>query len=225
MSIYWKQSLLLGGMYWIISLILGYVDTFETYFTDFILSLLLTIFLIPMNFLKPINWLDKLMKKLPIVTTFLIFVGWVPYLSVLVFLFAMIYSFVAVFNGYMTIDGVILTLITPLSILTIVKSACILFSFVMAAFYVFLNKKTFAGCLNEKFKLIGGDSCNMPIVEEAFAEHAKKMYKCKKDAAKRKDNEKKMKKEKKEAKKAVKAAVKEKKKAERVIKKKASLTE
>ena len=63
MSIYWKQSLLLGGMYWIISLILGYIDTFETYFTDFVLSLFLTIFLIPMNFIKPIKWLDKLMNR------------------------------------------------------------------------------------------------------------------------------------------------------------------
>lgn len=222
MSIYWKQSLLLGGMYWIISLILGYIDTFETYFTDFVLSLLLTIFLIPMNFLKPIKWLDKLMNKLPITTTFLVFVGWVPYLSVLVFLIAMIYSMIAVFSGYVTIDGLILTLVTPFSILTVVKVACVLFSFVMAAFYVFLNKKTFAGCLNNKFKLIEGDSCNMPIVEEAVAAHAKKMYECKKAVVKRKDNEKKMKVKKKEAQKAVRVAIKEKKQAEKAIKKKTS---
>ncbi len=222
MSIYWKQSLLLGGMYWIISLILGYIDTFETYFTDFVLSLFLTIFLIPMNFIKPIKWLDKLMNKLPITTTFLIFVGWVPYLSILVFLIAMIYSIIAVFSGYVTIDGLILTLVTPFSVLTVVKVACILFSFVMASFYVFLNKKTFVGCLNSKFKLIEDDSCNMPIVEEAVAEQAKKMYECKKAVVKRKDDEKKMKVKKKEAQKAVRVAIKEKKKAEKAIKKKAS---
>lgn len=222
MSIYWKQSLLLGGMYWIISLILGYIDTFETYFTDFVLSLFLTIFLIPMNFIKPIKWLDKLMNKLPITTTFLIFVGWVPYLSILVFLIAMIYSIIAVFSGYVTIDGLILTLVTPFSVLTVVKVACILFSFVMASFYVFLNKKTFAGCLNNKFKLIEDDSCNMPIVEEAVAEQAKKMYECKKAVVKRKDDEKKMKVKKKEAQKAVRVAIKEKKQAEKAIKKKTS---
>ena len=39
MSVYWKQSLWLGGVYWIVSLILASIDTFETYFIDFILSL------------------------------------------------------------------------------------------------------------------------------------------------------------------------------------------
>ena len=49
-------------------------------FTDFILSLLLTVFLIPMNFLKPIKWLDKLMRKLPITTTFLPKLYFLPFL-------------------------------------------------------------------------------------------------------------------------------------------------
>jgi hypothetical protein len=208
MSIYWKQGLLLGGLYCIISLVLAAIDTFESYFTDFILSLLLTIFLIPLNFVKPIKWLDKLMKKLPITTTFLTFVGWVPYLSVLVFFVATIYGFTVVFNGYVTIDGLVLNLITPLSILTIVKTACIIFSFIMAAFLVFVYKKTVAGCLNEKFKLVGGDSCNMPVVEEAYAEHAKKMYECKKESVERKAKEKKAKTEKKESKKESKKVVK-----------------
>ena len=98
MSVYWKQALLLGGLYWIISLILAVVDTFESYFADFILSLLLTIFLIPLNFIKQIKWLEKMMKKLPITTTFLTFVGWVPYSSIVLFFVATIYSFILVFN-------------------------------------------------------------------------------------------------------------------------------
>ena len=215
MSIYWKQGLLLGGIYWVISLVLGYVDTFETYFADFVLSLLLTIFLIPLNFIKPIKWLDKVSKKLPITTTFLTFVGWVPYSSILVFLIATIYGFIVVFNGYMNVDGLILTLITPLSVLMVVKTACIIFSFIFAAFWVFLNKKSVAGCLNEKFKLVGGDACNMPVVEEAFAEHAKKMYKCKKEAEEKQEEIKKEKAKKKAAKKVVKENKKEQKTAKK----------
>ena len=220
MSVYWKQSLWLGGVYWIISLILTSVDTFETYFADFIFSLLLTIFLIPMNFLKPIKWIERLINKLPIVSTFLVFVGWVPYLSILLFLTLTIYGLSVIYSGAMNIDGVVLTLVKPLSILTVAKIACILFSFVMAAIWVFINKKSVAGCFNEKFRLIGGDSCNMPIVEEAVAEQAKKMYECKKQVAEKVKKEEKVKAVKKETKKKVKATVKDKKKSEKDNKKK-----
>lgn len=216
MSIYWKQSLWLGGVYWIISLILGYVDTFETYFTDFILALLLTIFLIPMNFLKPIKWIEKAMRKLPITSTFLAFVGWAPYVSVMAFLIASLYGTIAVATSQVTIDGLILTLITPMSILAVIKVACIVFSFILAAFFVFINKKSIVGCLNDKYKLVDGNACDMPVVEEAVAEHTKKMYKCKKAVAEKTTAEKKEKAKKKE----VKKAVAEKKKAEKATKKK-----
>lgn len=217
MSIYWKQSLWLGGVYWIVSLVLGYVDTFETYFIDFILSLLLTIFLIPMNFLKPIKWIEKSMRKLPITSTFLVFVGWAPYISVVIFLIASLYGTVVLMSGKASVDGLILMLITPMSILSVIKVACIVFSFILAAFFVFINKKSVIGCLNDKYKLIDGDACDMPVVEEAVAEHTKKMYKCKKEATEKKVALKKEKAKKKEAKKAVS----EKKKAEKAIKKKA----
>ncbi len=222
MSVYWKQSLWLGGVYWVLSLILTSIDSFETYFADFIFSLGLAIFLIPMNFIKPVKWIDKLINKLPILSTFLVFVGWVPYLSILLFIVTSIYAISVVYSGAMTIDGVVLTLITPLSVLTVAKIACILFSFVVAAIWVFINKKSVAGCLNEKFRLIGGDTCNMPIVEEAVAEQAKKMYECKKQVAEKAKKEEKVKAEKKETKKKVKAAVKDKKKSEKGDKKKAT---
>ena len=215
MSIYWKQALWLGGVYWIVSLILSYIDTFETYFVDLLLSVLLAIFLIPLNYIKPIKWVDNAMKKLPIVATFLTFVGWVPYLSVVIFLVATIYGFLAIFVGLSSIDSLILDLVTPISVLMVVKTACILFSFILATFFVFVNKKSIVGCLNERFKLVEGGSCNMPVVEEAYAEHTKKMYKCKKEAVERETKAKKEKAEKKEAKKVVKAS----KKAEKAVKK------
>ena len=87
----------------------------------------------------------------------------------------------------------------------------------MAAFYVFINKKTLAGCLNDKFKLVDGDVCNMPIVEEAVAEQAKKMYTCKKKADKSTSKEKKA--AKREVKKVAKTSVKENKIVEKTTKK------
>ena len=216
MSIYWKQSLWLGGVYWIISLILGYINTFETYFLDFIMALVLTIFLIPMNFLKPIKWVEKVMKKLPITSTFLTFVGWAPYVSVMVFLIASLYGTIVLLTSKVTVDGLILTLITPISILAVIKVACIVFSFVLAAFFVFVNRKSVAGCLNDKYKLVEGNVCETTVVEEAVAEHAKKMYKCKKEVAEKEAVVKKEKAKKKEAKKVVA----EKKKAEKKAQKK-----
>ena len=140
MSSYWKQSLWLGGVYWIISLILSSVDTFETYFADFIFSLSLTIFLIPMNFLNPIKWIDKVIKKLPIFSTFLVFVGWAPYVSILVFLVTTIYGFSVILSGAMNIDGLVLTLITPLSVLTVVKLLVFYFLLLQLLFGYLLTK-------------------------------------------------------------------------------------
>lgn len=213
MSIYWKQSLWLGGIFWIISLILWGIDTYSSYLTEFILSMLLAIFLIPMNFLKPIKFIEKAMKKLPIVSTFLTFVGWAPYFSVVVFLLSVIYGGIMVLGNIMPIDGVVLTLITPLTILTVVKTSCIVFSFVLAAFYVFVYKRSVAGCLNEKFRLAEDGVCETTlVVEEAYAEHAKKMYKCKKEVSERQEKAKIAKEKKKTAKKVVKEKKKEEKK-------------
>lgn len=210
MSIYWKQSLWLGGVYWLASLVLAYVDTFESYFTDFILSLLLTIFLIPMNFLKPVKWIEKAMRKLPITATFLVFVGWVPYVSIVIFLSTVLYGVIALAVSNINIDGLILTLITPMSILAVIKIACIIFSFVLAAFFVFVNKKSIVGCLNNKFKLVDGDACNMPIEEEEVVEQVKKVSKIKKAASKKEETTKKENTKKKVVKKTARKAVKKK---------------
>ena len=220
MSVYWKQSLWLGGICWIISLVLWRIDTFSSYVADFILSMLLAIFLIPMNFLKPIKVIEKAMKKLPIVSTFLVFVGWVPYFSIVLFLFSVIYGAIMVAGKFMSVDGVILTIITPLTVLTVVKTFCIIFSFVLAAFYVFAFKKSIVGCLNAKFRLTDGDVCEIePVVVEAYAEHTKKMYKCKKEIAEKKEEAKREKAKKKNAKKIVKENKKEEKEKVKAAKK------
>ena len=229
MSIYWKQSLWLGGVYWIVSLVLSLVDTFETYIADLILSFLLTVFLIPMNFLKPIKVIDKVIQKLPVTATFLVCVGWAPYVSILIFLLASLYATIVLLFGIMNVEGLILSLITPMSVVVVVKTACIIFSFIFASFFVFVSKKTVAGCLDKNFKLTDSDVCNMPVVEEAVAAHAKKMYKCKaanntKNDTSKKEIVKETAKEtvKEAVKKTVKKTVKEKKKVSNPVKKVAS---
>ena len=175
-----------------------------------------------MNFLKPVKWIEKAMRKLPITATFLVFVGWAPYVSILIFLVAVLYGIVILAVTNINVDGMILTLITPMSILAVIKIACIIFSFVLAAFVVFVNKKTIVGCLNNKYKLIDDDSCNLPLVEEAVADAAKNMYKCKKEVVQKDDVAKKETVKKKAVKKTVKKIEKKtvKKSSEKTVKKK-----
>ena len=192
MSIYWKQSLWLGGVYWVISLILSLINTPTSYFMDFACSLLLTLFLIPMNFLVPIKWIDKAITKMPVTATFLVSVGWVPYFVVLVFAISAMFAVVALVGGFMTVEEIIINLINPLSIVAVVRVMMTALAIIIASFYVLLYKKSIAGCLDKRFNLVGGNSCEMKIVEPAVAEHAKKMYACKREATARKAEKKKV---------------------------------
>ena len=192
MSIYWKQCLWLGGVYWVISLILSWINTPASYFIDFACSLLLTLFLIPMNFLAPIIWIDKAITKMPVTATFLVSVGWVPYFVILVFVVSAVFVITASVGGFMTTEEIIINLIEPLSIILVVRIMMTALAIIIAAFYVLLYKKSIAGCLDKKFNLVGGNSCEMKIIEPAVAEHAKKMYACKKEATARKVEKKKV---------------------------------
>jgi len=90
MSIYWKQSLIIGGIYWIISLFLGWNNSMAALLIDFGLSLFLLIMLLPMNKMVPIKRLDSLMNNHPMAATWLASVGWVPYFSAMVAVIASI---------------------------------------------------------------------------------------------------------------------------------------
>lgn len=85
MSNYWKNALIIGGIYWLISVVLYWCGTMATLSTDAIMSVVMLLLLIPLNWLKPIKWIDKLMNKHPLIATFLASVGWVPYFIGLVF--------------------------------------------------------------------------------------------------------------------------------------------
>ena len=122
----------------------------------------------------------------------------------MIFLFAVIYGTVTLFVSNISVDGLVLTLITPMSILAVIKIACIIFSFILAAFFVFLNKKTVVGCLNNKYKLVDGDECYKPIEEEVVEVQTKKISKSNKAVVKKEKVAKKSETKKKTAKKTVK---------------------
>ena len=79
MSSYWKQSLWIGGIYWIISQFFSMAGSLQSSLIDAGLSVLLLLFLIPMNWLQPIKGIDRAIRKAPVISTLLVSVGWVPY--------------------------------------------------------------------------------------------------------------------------------------------------
>ena len=95
MSNYWKQSLVIGGIYWLISLVLYFYGTVATLSADAFISILLLLFLIPMIWISPIKWLDKFMRKHPLIATWLASLGWVPYFIAVTFILTTIVVFVA----------------------------------------------------------------------------------------------------------------------------------
>lgn len=88
MSNYWKQSLVIGGAYWLLSLFLKISGIWWVLLIDLGLSLLLLLFLIPMKWLAPIKRVDNCINKHPIITTMLASVGWMPYYTAVIFIIA-----------------------------------------------------------------------------------------------------------------------------------------
>lgn len=183
MSKYWKQSLWIGGIYWVISLAFWYADSFEASMIDLGSSILLLLFLIPMKWLAPIKNIDTAIAKAPIVSTFLVFVGWVPYFNAMVFfvtamaalLIALVYP----------LEYLFMNLFNIAIILEVLRKLAIIVSFIAAALLVLVFRKSAAGCLGRRYRLIGGDSCDARVIEPAAAASAKSMYACKAAAEKR----------------------------------------
>ncbi len=95
MSNYWKQSLVIGGIYWLISLGLYLWGNVWALTADAFLALALLIFLLPMKYLTPIKWLDRFMNKHPLISTWLASLGWVPYFTGAIFILTVIVVFAA----------------------------------------------------------------------------------------------------------------------------------
>ncbi len=153
MSSYWKQSLWIGGIYWIISQCFAYAGTLSSNLTDTVLSVLLLVFLIPMKWIQPIKKIDAFIKRNPVISTLLVSVGWVPYAVAIIFLVNVAAAFVIVmyadnyeyqllrlFQGIVTVTNIryVITAVTLLS----------------AVFMILVRHKSIAGCLDKHFKLI-----------------------------------------------------------------------
>lgn len=186
MSTFWKQSLWVGGIYWIISQVFTLMNTFEADMIDFAFSVLLTLFLVPMYFLVPVKAIDKMIKKMPVAATFLVSVGWVPYFIAMVFVISVVLTMVILMTGILTEDYMMYYLINILPIVVVVRQAMTILMVLVAAFAVLLHHKSIAGCLDKRYKLIADDSCNVPDVEPAVVEATKKAQKYKAEKAREK---------------------------------------
>lgn len=184
MSIFWKQSLWLGGVYWVISQVFSLINTYEADLVDFALSVLLTLFLVPMCFMVPVKAIDKAIKKMPVTATFLVSVGWVPYFVVLVFVVSIIVAITAIVSGAISEDHMIYYLVNVLPVVVVVRQMMTLLLVLVALFAVLVHHKSIAGCLDKRYNLIEDDSCNLPVVEPAVVSATKKAQKCKTEKAK-----------------------------------------
>lgn len=153
MSSYWKQSLWIGGIYWIISQCFAYAGTLSSNLTDTVLSVLLLVFLIPMKWIQPIKKIDAFIKRNPVISTLLVSVGWVPYAVAIIFLVNVAAAFVIVmyadnyeyqllrlFQGIVTVTNIryVITAVTLLS----------------AVFMILVWHRSVAGRLNKCYKLV-----------------------------------------------------------------------
>ena len=181
MSTYWKQCLWIGGIYWVISLLFLGLDMPMVSLVDVCISVLFLLFLIPMNWLNPIKRVDQAMRKMPLLSTFLVSVGWVPYFVGIVFVIAVIVA------GYIFASGVnqdyrLLTLFNMIWLTSAVRRLVMAVIIVVATISVLVFKKSVVGCLDRKFRLIEGDACDARTLNDAAKASAENLYACREEA-------------------------------------------
>ena len=186
MSTYWKQSLWLGGIYWVISLAFYYAGTYAASLTDVAFSLLLLLFLIAMKWLSPIKSIEKAMKKAPVTATLLVSVGWVPYFVGGLIVVSSLYALALMVTGNLS-DYKVFSLYNFLFIVEAVRQLVMVLAVLAAVFMVVIWKKSVVGCLGKNYKLSGNDACEMPTLDAAAVQSAKNMYACKEKAKEAKE--------------------------------------
>ena len=152
MSKYWKQSLIIGGIYWLFSLILVWQGSWAALITDCILSVLLLLFLLPLNKLVPIKRIDKMMVKHPIVATMLASVGWIPYFTAVL---AIVASVVVLID--MEYMEKVMTIVVGMGILRSFLAGVIVFVTLVA---VLVYGKSIAGQLDDSYKVMAVQKAN-----------------------------------------------------------------
>jgi hypothetical protein len=153
MSVYWKQSLWLSGVCAVIALMCYWSETEVGYWLQVLLSLGMLIALLPLRHRVPLARVSEAMNKAPIMSTFLVALGWLPLFWGISFIIAMLVTFVAI---VMNID---MALWLPSMMVTFVyveiaRRALMGLVLAVALIWVFVFRKTVAGPLDKHFKLM-----------------------------------------------------------------------
>ncbi len=151
MSNYWKQSLVIGGIYWLLSLLLELGGSWELLLVDLVLSLLLLLFLIPMNKLVPIKRVDNLINAHPVATTMLASVGWLPYFTALLVIVASIAAIVM--HADTNEENLVMIMKVVISVGLMRKFVAVVVSFVVLVL-VLVYGKSIAGQLDDHYKIV-----------------------------------------------------------------------
>ena len=178
MSCYWKQSLWIGGIYWIISQVFTMSGSLIGSTIDAGISLLLVLFLIPMNWLKPIKRIEAVIKNSPIISTLLVSVGWVPYVVGIVYVVSVAASVMIMASG----EGYEYRVFNLFQIViwtTNLRQLIMVLTVLTAILMIFVGKRTIAGRLDKHFKLIENEAAavtvNSAVEKTEVAEVEKKV--------------------------------------------------
>jgi len=185
MSTYWKQALWIGGIYWLLAFILKLFQIPQFYVMDMTIVFLLTLFLIPLKFLKPFKLIDNAINKLPKFSTFIISIGWMPYISAIYAILMMIGT--ALIIKYTTIPAQVLVYdaLVIANIFELVCAMMLILAVLSAGFTIFIMHKSIAGCLDKKYRLIADTSCELPTLDASAKDTAKNLYKTKRSTTKK----------------------------------------
>ena len=169
MSNYWKQALVLGGILWLFSLLLELWGSWGLLLVELGLSVLLLLFLIPLNWLVPIKWIDKLINKHPIVATMLASVGWLPYFTALL---ALISSGIAMFLSSESEN--MATLATVVVNVALLRKFVAVLVVMVVLVMLLVYGKSIAGQLNNHYKVLANATKSNIKVEASKVAEVKK---------------------------------------------------
>ena len=156
MSVYWKQSLWIGGIYWLLSLLFMWIGTVAASMVDAFLSVVMLVFLLVMNWIKPIKKVDALINKFPVISTLLVSIGWVPYVIGAVYIISVVSAFVIIGAGS-EYEYQMLYLFQAIIMFTSVRQLLAVITF-LAALCFLLARRSVAGRLDKRFKLITAEA-------------------------------------------------------------------
>ena len=181
MSTYWKQTLWIGGIYWVVSLMFSWSDILALNLLDVCLSVFLLFFMIPMNWLKPIKKIDEAMHKSPIMSTFLVAVGWVPYFVGAIFVVS-VFAAVILAGADPYSDEKLFYVFNTVLWMSMIRQFLMVVSVLAAAVSILAFKKSVMGCLAKHFMLSGDGACDVRTTAEPAKASAKSAYACKAEA-------------------------------------------